>query len=160
MHNLTTIENLNRQSAVWTLAIRVPDRILSKFNAQLAPPYRLVSYPLQPEPPGPETPTEVPPTGKQHVFAILQTSPGENPYDLGSPLKNLQQVLGFTIFDWLLPLKHSPCADHSSLESAFALGPVVTRIKREAGLDPGDTSDPGHRHVKRDRKRGKSRRRQ
>lgn len=163
MHNLTTIENLSRQSAVWTFAIRVPDHILNKFNAQLAPPYRLISYPLQPEPQGAETPTEGSPTAKRHVFAILQTSPGENPYDLGSPLKNLQQVLGFTVFDWLLPLKHSPCADHSSLESAFALGPVVTRIKREAGLDSAagrDTPEPDHRHVKRDRRRGKSRRRQ
>lgn len=161
--NLTTIENLNHQAAVWTFAVRVPSHILNKFGAQLAPPFRIISYPLQPVSAGLETPTEGPPSGERHVFAILQTQPGENPYDLGSSFKNLQQVMGFTLFDWLLPFKHSPCADHSSMESAFAFGPVMTRIKKEAGFErppEGEMSDTVHRHGKRERKRGKSRRRQ
>ena len=159
MFNLTTIENLNRRSVVWTIAVRVPDHVLNKFNAQCVPTFRTVAYPLQPVPSGPEAPHEDPATGERHVFAILQTQPGDNPFDLGSAFKNLQQVLGFNVLDWLLPLKQSPCADHSSLESAFALGPVITRIKREAGLEsPGEEEipDPTNR---RDRKRGKSRQR-
>lgn len=164
MLNLTTIENLNRRSAVWTLAIRIPDHILNKLDAQWAPTYRTVTYPLQPVPSGPHAapPPADPTTGERHVFAILQTLPGENPFDLGSPLRNLQQVLGYTIFDWLLPLRHSPCADHSSLESAFTLGPVVTRLKREAGLEApveGEASESGNRRSRHHRKRGKSRRR-
>jgi palmitoyltransferase len=137
--NVTTIENLNRRTAVWTLAIRVPEYLLDRLwaaESPWAPTYRMVSYPIQP-PSSPTQPqTTNPSPGERHVFAILHTLPGENPFDLGSPLKNLQQVMGYTVFDWLLPIKHSPCADHSSMESHFALGPVVTRLRQEAGLAP------------------------
>ncbi|GES64271.1 palmitoyltransferase pfa5 [Aspergillus terreus] len=143
MYNVTTIENLNRRSVVWTLAIRVPQHLLAKLtpNSQWAPTFRTITYPLPPMPPNPEAMPGtghqqlIPPPGEQHVFAILQTLPGENPFDLGSPLKNLQQVMGYSLLDWILPLKHSPCADHSSMESAFAMGPVVSRLKQEAGLE-------------------------
>lgn len=56
-------------------------------------------------------------------------------------MKNLQQVMGFTVGEWLLPFKQSPCANHSSLENAFALGPVVSRLKREAGLEAGPAGE-------------------
>lgn len=135
--NVTTIENLNRKSIVWTLAIRVPDHLLDRLwapESPWAPTFRMVSYPPQPAPdPSPPQTAEVPP--ERHVFAILHTRPGENPFDLGG-FKNLQQVMGYSVAEWLLPLKQSPCADHSSLQSAFALGPVVTRLKQEAGLAP------------------------
>lgn len=207
--NLTTIENLNRRSAVWTLAIRVPNHVLS---SRWAPTFHTITYPLPPMPPPPPpmqphpgagngyqpppqppmpTHPEIgggvqspisdytrataggyppqpsqPPTGaEQHVFAILQTLPGENPFDLDNPLRNLQQVLGYSIVDWLLPLKRSPCADHSSLESEFAMGPVVSRLKREAGLEfvsAGEINDsnnnepaPTDGQPKRKRRRGK-----
>lgn len=145
--NLTTIENLSRRSAVWTLAIRIPDHLLSKLNpdaeSSWAPTFATISYPLAPTPtltptpPSQETQNKTPPSNQRHVFAILQTQPGENPFDLGSWTKNLQQVMGFSVAEWLLPFKQSPCANHSSLESAFALGPVVERLKRDAGLEPG-----------------------
>lgn len=155
-YNLTTIENLSRRSAVWTLAIRVPDHFLSNLNPESgwAPTFATISYPLQPTPPSVEAQNTVTP---RHVFAILQTQPGENPFDLGNWFKNLQQVMGFTLWEWLLPFKHSPCADHSSLESAFALGPVVTRLKVDAGLEP----PPGNHSSERpnpERKRRKHRR--
>ncbi|KAL5042707.1 Palmitoyltransferase pfa5 [Aspergillus fruticulosus] len=153
--NLTTIENLNRRSAVWTLAIRVPNHMISRIQpgTRWAPTFRTITYPLPPIPPllpamstqpaageggnPPPLPPVPPadPSAEQHVFAILQTLPGENPFALGSPLKNLQQVLGHTIIDWLLPVKRSPCADHSSAESEFAMGPVAIRLKKEAGLE-------------------------
>lgn len=152
MMNLTTIENINRHSVVWTLAIRVPDHMLNRLwatDSPWAPTFRMVSYPLQP-PPSPSQPqTTNPSPDERHVFAILHTLPGENPFSLGSPLKNLQQVMGHSISDWLLPLKHSPCADHSSLESAFALGPVVTRLKQEAGLVPAPTPESGNGAISR-----------
>ncbi|KAK9859705.1 hypothetical protein MYU51_013945 [Penicillium brevicompactum] len=147
--NITTIENLNRRTAVWTLAIRVPEYLLDRLwdtQSPWAPTFRMVSYP-------PETSTASQPqatnpsAGERHVFAILHTLPGENPFDLGSPFKNLQQVMGRSVLDWLLPIKQSPCADHSSMESHYALGPVVTRLKQEAGLVPpgnGAISDPPH----------------
>jgi len=147
MFNITTIENLNRRSVVWTLAIRVPDHLLGRLwvaDSPWAPTFRMVSYP--PEPPASTQPSNDLPTTERHVFAILHTLPGENPFDLGSSLKNMQQVMGYSLAEWLLPLKHSPCANHSSPESAFALGPVVTRLKQEAGLvpptDEGSASRP------------------
>ncbi|KAJ5958472.1 uncharacterized protein N7479_005622 [Penicillium vulpinum] len=155
--NITTIENLNRRTAVWTLAIRVPEYLLERLwaaESPWAPTFRMVSYPLQ----TPSSPTEpqatTPSPGERHVFAILHTLPGENPFDLGSPLKNLQQVMGYNVIDWLLPIKQSPCADHSSMESYFAMGPVVTRLRLEAGLAPPPDNGPavsqpphsGHSH--------------
>ncbi|KAL2820507.1 DHHC palmitoyltransferase-domain-containing protein [Aspergillus cavernicola] len=182
MYNLSTIENLSRRSVVWTLAIRVPSHVLSRLQpgSRWAPTFRTITYPLPPMPPPPPPmpaypaaegyqappPPPLPPAlplstanGEQHVFAILQTLPGENPFDLGSPLKNLQQVLGFSIIDWFLPFKHSPCADHSSLESESALGPVVSRLKREAGLEstpPAQSNEPAptdHRPKRKRRRR-------
>ncbi|RMJ27359.1 palmitoyltransferase pfa5 [Aspergillus sp. HF37] len=152
--NLTTIENLSRRSAVWSLAIRVPDRLVNNLNSEsgFAPTFPTISYPLQPAPPGPETQGNPTPPEERHVFAILQTQPGENPFDLGSWMRNLQQVLGFSLLDWILPIKQSPCADHSSLESAFTLGPVVDRLKREAGLEP-PTQEPRHERKRRKHKR-------
>lgn len=137
--NITTIENLNRRTAVWTLAIRVPEYLLERLwaaESPWAPTFRMVSYPPQ-IPSSPTQPQSINP-GERHVFAIVHTLPGENPFDLGSPFKNLQQVMGNNVLDWLLPIKQSPCADHSSMESHFALGPVVTRLRQEAGLVPPD----------------------
>ncbi|KAJ5562698.1 hypothetical protein N7535_002856 [Penicillium sp. DV-2018c] len=138
--NVTTIENLSRHKAVWTLAIRVPEHLLERLwapDSPWAPTFRMVSYP---PPQGPSSSTQTQPgvtdipTGERHVFAILHTRPGENPFDLGNPITNLQQVMGYSILDWLLPIKPSPCADHSSMESHYAMGPVVTRLRQEAGL--------------------------
>ncbi|OJZ90535.1 hypothetical protein ASPFODRAFT_179252 [Aspergillus luchuensis CBS 106.47] len=144
MWNLSTIENLNRRSAVWTLAIRVPDRMLARLNpeSRWAPTFRTITYPLPPVPLSPEAARDYQPPEKQHVFAILQTLPGENPFDLGSPFKNLQQVLGYSIIDWFLPLKQSPCADRTTGDSFYELGPVVSRLKKEAGLNPPPESQP------------------
>ncbi|KAJ5794928.1 hypothetical protein N7457_001527 [Penicillium paradoxum] len=138
--NITTIENLNRRTAVWTLAIRIPEYLLERLwapESPWAPTFRMVSYPTQ-TPSSPTQPQSIHPSpDERHVFAILHTLPGENPFDLGS-FKNLQQVMGYSVLDWLLPIKQSPCADHRSMDSHFALGPVVTRLKQEAGLIPPD----------------------
>lgn len=162
MLNITTIENLNRRSIVWTLAIRIPDHLLGRLwvaDSAWAPTFRMVSYPLEPPTPTTDQQTNNDPTTERHVFAILHTLPGENPFDLGSSLKNVQQVMGYSVADWLLPFKQSPCASHSSLESAFALGPVVTRLKQEAGLMPApeDGARSQAEPVKRHRRRGKHR---
>ncbi|KAJ5947394.1 hypothetical protein N7466_000409 [Penicillium verhagenii] len=143
MINVTTIENLSRHSCVWTLAVRVPDHLLDRLwvsESAWAPTFRMVSFP-QEDPISPSQPQPInPSTTERRVFAILNTSPGENPFDLGK-WKNLQQVMGYSLTDWLLPVKPSPCADHTSQESAFALGPVVTRLKQEAGLAPAPEAE-------------------
>ncbi|BDD59579.1 palmitoyltransferase pfa5 [Monascus purpureus] len=140
MKNLTTIENINHRSKVWTIAIRIPDSLVPQTNPgmPLALPYQTITYP-QPDMSPPSLESEGfqrPTTGERHVFAILRTQPGENPFDLGSMVENLQQILGHSIADWFLPFKQSPCADHSGSQGAFAFGPVVTRLKRESGLEP------------------------
>ncbi|KAJ9196101.1 hypothetical protein DTO164E3_6231 [Paecilomyces variotii] len=136
MNNLTTIENIGHKTKVWTLAVHIPrpHDIGIDPETQWAATFPTVTYPAPRSSPllrGQDSKSE-----DRRVFAILRTQPGENPWDLGSYMKNLQQVMGYTVADWLLPLKQSPCADHSSLESAFALGPAIQKLKREAGLEP------------------------
>lgn len=133
MFNTTTIESLNKRTHVWTLAVRVPEHLLDRLwvsDSPWAPTFKMVTYPSKP---GPQAQPDDPAT--RNVFAILHTKPGDNPFDLGY-VDNLLQVLGYTITEWLLPVKHSPCTDHSNREGDFAWGPVVSRLKQEAGLAP------------------------
>lgn len=134
--NVTTIENLSRRSKAWTLAIYIEDSTdPSKTNY----PFPIVAYPI----PRKSTQDESTPSYSR-VFAVLQAKPGENPFDLGSPIKNLQQVLGYTLWDWLLPLKPSPCTDHSSPVSIYPMGPVVERLKQQ--VKGWNAETPGRRH--------------
>ncbi|KKA23398.1 hypothetical protein T310_2571 [Rasamsonia emersonii CBS 393.64] len=152
--NTTTIENITRKTKVWTLAIHIN----RPSNTEWARVFPTVTYPSRPiSTPVDSSDQDSPKQEDSRTFAILRTQPGENPFDLGSPLKNLQQVMGYTVWDWLLPLKPSPCVDHSSPESAYAMGPVVQRLKREAGLidSTAEPSEPG----KSDRRRHHRRRR-
>ncbi|PGH09960.1 hypothetical protein GX51_00226 [Blastomyces parvus] len=162
--NSSTIENLDRRTKVWTLAILIPTSL--KFNGegtepQAAPQFPIVSFSL---PFGTCSPlqntSDIDGSNQpRRDFAILHTKPGENPWDLGSPLANLKEVMGYSFLDWLSPLKVSPCTDHSNQESAFRLGPVVRRLRREAGLEnwkSGGDFTP-HDTAQRNRGRGKNR---
>ncbi|KAJ9603972.1 Palmitoyltransferase pfa5 [Cladophialophora chaetospira] len=71
-----------------------------------------------------------------HTFAILESPPGANPFDLG-PIENFKDVMGYTLLDWLFPLKLSPLVHHRTPESLYKLGPAVERMKRRAGIDDG-----------------------
>ena len=69
------------------------------------------------------------------TFAILKMSePGQNPWDLGSPLLNWETVMGTSIIDWLLPIKRSPCCSHEDSESHFFIGPAVDRLRADNSL--------------------------
>ena len=111
LKNLTTIENLNKGTAIWTFAVRLPDE-----------PTRSLA---QPPPSSDHSP---PPP-----IAILKTKPGDNPWDLG-PLENLKSVMGERILDWVLPIKASPCSIHDRADCAYRLGPVLRRLGQESGL--------------------------
>jgi palmitoyltransferase len=63
------------------------------------------------------------------TFAVLRMPQGDNPWDLGSWLLNLQTLMGTNIFDWLLPVKRSPCTKHEHQESHYAIGPSVDMLK-------------------------------
>lgn len=171
--NTSTIENLSRRSKVWMLAIYISpqqyQRMTSRQNGQWALTFPTVTFPTQqPTPVSTTTSTEADPqstvsngvtntttnntnntnqpASNIRMFAILRTQPGENPFDLGDPLKNLQQVMGHTLWDWLLPLRVAPCVDHSSTMSAYLMGPVVDRLKREAGISFEDDDAEGDVH--------------
>lgn len=94
-----------------------------------------VSYPLH-------LPSDRPPLPAPHprTFAILETLPGMNVWDLGSSWQNFKAVFGSELHDWLLPIKHSPCCDHSSEVSQFPLGPDFEELLIEAGLVPRPAS--------------------
>lgn len=67
------------------------------------------------------------------TFAILQTAPGMNPWDLG-PYQNLGQIFGTRLHHWILPIRFSPCTDHSSTVSQFPLGMDFADLLEDAGL--------------------------
>ncbi|KAL2408201.1 Palmitoyltransferase pfa5 [Exophiala dermatitidis] len=76
--------------------------------------------------------TSADPTGgaRGRTFAILETKPGENPWDIG-PFRNFREVMGYFWLDWFLPLHRSPLVDHGDPTSMYKLGPVVEKMKRE-----------------------------
>lgn len=84
------------------------------------------------------------------TFAILETiSPGDNPWDLGSPLLNWKTVMGDHFIDWFLPIKRSPCCNHDNTESHFAIGPTVDHIRASVGfISPSEVRPEGHRRRK------------
>ena len=137
--NLTTIENLTRKTKVWQLAVRIPHTDVqpqapydasSASNRAPSSPRQLHSSPEQ----------DTASNAANHVsdqspFAVLKTRPGENPWDLGAS-ENWKAVMGPSFLDWILPIRHSPCSNHDRGASAFAVGPVVQRMRREAGLIP------------------------
>ncbi|KAL6718822.1 Palmitoyltransferase pfa5 [Lecanora helva] len=125
--NTTTIENLSRKSIVWTLAIYMPKLPDS------TPAFRTISYSNTQASSNRRSPTEQNPNDTIRTFAILHTKPGENPFDLG-PYGNFKSVMGDHWYDWLFPIRYSPCCDHDREEGRFVLGPVVQRMRKEAGI--------------------------
>lgn len=114
-----------------------------------------VTYPLH-------LPTDRPPlpAPEMRTFAILETLPGMNVWDLNSSFENFTAVFGPNLHDWLLPIKHSPCCDHSSLISQYPLGPDFEELLIEGGLEarpedlpPREDVPPDPRNPRKRRKR-------
>lgn len=183
--NTTTIENLSRRSHVWYLAVHVPEQVLQRYWSTGRNDLRLITYPrpaeeqlqilqqhgadvspspITPPPPThnasspvPNTPLNPPPIASQtRTFAILETAPGENPFDIGF-FNNFCEVLGYTIFDWLMPLRPSPCTDHESSECMYRIGPVVQRLREEAGIVDLDGDREGGRRGSKSKRRRRRR---
>ena len=138
--NTTTIENLNRKTMVWTLAVYIPSSGPNADTSRYTP-FRTITYPLG---------LLQDSAASQRTFAILHSKPGENPFDLG-PWQNLQEVMGYSFWEWILPIKYSPCCDHESMESAFKLGPVVQQMKQRAGVARTESTSSGRRKRRRHR---------
>ena len=173
--NVTTVENLSRHSKVWYLAVWMPrpEETIEKIEKRPGKKsIRTISYPRPPEEQEallqrsrtdtlPAAPRQPPPMDKSvrspiRTFAILETPPGANPWDLG-PLRNAQEVMGYSFLDWLLPLKHSPCASHGDGESMFKLGPVVQEMRNAAGLVEGQDDNGSEKRPRRRQRRNDSR---
>lgn len=74
------------------------------------------------------------PAPQFRTFAILETSPGSNPWDLGTPWRNFTAVFGLKFHQWFIPQRYSPCCDHSSLVSQYPLGPQFEQLLHDSGL--------------------------
>ncbi|KAI9812287.1 MAG: palmitoyltransferase pfa5 [Pycnora praestabilis] len=154
--NSTTVENLSRKVKVWQLAVFIPQPHQGQLgenpatsNGSATTP-TTITYPLTtPNPNHDRTLPSITLSGQSSLstitqkpqpprtFAILSTPPGANPWDLGT-LENLKSVLGNHWYDWLLPLRHSPCCYHDGGESAFQLGGIVNRLRKETGISSTD----------------------
>ena len=146
LSNTTTIENLTRKTIVWTLALYLPTL------PETTPTFRTISYSAGQTLEESNARSGQPPRGIR-TFAILHTKPGENPFDLGI-YNNFKSVMGDHWYDWLLPIRYSPCSDHDRQDSQFALGPVVQRMRREAGIVyPEEVDEKPHRRRKHNRRR-------
>ncbi|ERF70096.1 hypothetical protein EPUS_00283 [Endocarpon pusillum Z07020] len=174
--NSTTVENLNRRSKVWFLAVLIPrneDGTLPSLpppqsskpgvgGFRPTPRFQTITYPRPPEeeqflihqarsqqghsrnlpPADPSStintrPSTTPPTlpsQQPRTFAILSTQPGENPFDIG-PWENIRQVMGYSLSEWLFPIRQSPCGEHRGRVSAFKINKeLVRRLTEEAGF--------------------------
>lgn len=125
--NTTTIENLSRRTIVWTLAVHMPR------PPETSTGFRTVSFSTAALATDSDARAGEQASGAIKTFAILHTKPGENPFDLG-PYQNLKTVMGDHWYDWLLPISHSPCCNHDRRDGQFAMGPVVQRMRAEAGI--------------------------
>jgi palmitoyltransferase len=155
MANLSTIENLSKNTKVWQLAVFIPNHqpqsgIMDASGVVSGLEYPTITYPLpvmsekSPQNSARSTDTDTNSIGNPHstrdskavrTFALLRMDPGQNPWDLGAA-GNWKTVMGNNIFDWLLPIKRSPCCNHESTESQFPVGIWVERLKANYGLMP------------------------
>lgn len=139
--NITNIDVL-RSSGYHYIAIRIPTN---------SPPgnFNRISYPL-PLPGSEEEYAQINGftiVGRNmspvNTFAIVRTNPGENVFDLG-PWRNFKAIMGNNLFEWMFPVKHSPCCDHDSMVSDYEYGPLIDELKKRHKLPgPDDYRRPG-----------------
>ncbi|CAF9907784.1 MAG: palmitoyltransferase pfa5 [Alectoria fallacina] len=149
--NTTTIENLSRKTIVWTLAIYMPR------PPETSTGFRTISFSTTEAVEISDVPAEGQVSGAIKTFAILHTKPGENPFDLGL-YENFKTVMGDHWYDWLLPIRCSPCCNHDRIDGQFAMGPVVQRMRAEAGIASPEEFSNEKTHVKPKRRRKQSHR--
>ncbi|KAG5982075.1 hypothetical protein E4U55_002310 [Claviceps digitariae] len=135
--NTTNIDML-RKRQFFTLAVRIPQDTPPSSN------YRTITYPLQSTQPLASTAESHLPNGSTRPkvvrdklatrkFAILTAGAGENPWDLGL-YENWKSVMGTSVTEWLLPLRHSPCCNHDSMVSDYPFGPLVNELRQRYGV--------------------------
>ncbi|KAI0805431.1 DHHC palmitoyltransferase-domain-containing protein [Xylaria sp. FL0064] len=153
--NMTNVDILSFRQKLYHLAVRVPRGTRSDR-------FSVIVYPLRKSETGlsdrkgavrrstpngrePDEQADALPANSRddlatRTFAILQTAPGENPWDLG-PWRNWKSVMGVNPLDWVLPIRHSPCATHDSSESLYRMDPILDQLRARYGLPTGPPSD-------------------
>ncbi|TGJ80303.1 hypothetical protein E0Z10_g8462 [Xylaria hypoxylon] len=153
--NMTNVDILSFRQKVYQLAVRVPRGTRSdRFGVVVYPLTKLESGSggrkggakslKRNDLPSEEQADALPASSRddlaKRTFAILETGPGENPWDLG-PWRNWQSVMGTNPVDWVLPIRHSPCADHESLETLYGMDRILDQLRNRYGLPAGPPSD-------------------
>jgi palmitoyltransferase len=117
--NLTTIDNAVGKRKTWRLAVRLSQGAASEEKAITAA----------------FSGTSTFTTGK-HTFAIVETSPSANPYDIGI-LGNWKQVMGNKWWEWVLPFKLQGDDGQGKMTE---ITPAVAAAIEEVGLGKMDDS--------------------
>jgi palmitoyltransferase len=137
--NLTNVDVIRHKSRVYQLAIRIPRG--SPPTAQ----YGIITYPLPrpgPNPAvaeGPQTPRDSMAT---RTFAVVKTDMGENLWHLGY-YGNWVSVMGTNLFDWLLPIRDSPCCHEEDSKGFYRVGPLYETLRRRYNLPELPPSERG-----------------
>lgn len=126
--NLSTVDALSHTVKVYQLAIYDPSPPQQPPLGQ-----RQIYSPLVPRVWLPTNPKQ---GQQQRCFAIVKTLTGENPWRLESTMDNFKEVLGYSIWDWWLPLKDSPLVNKDGTEGWYRWNKeLLNRLKREAGIE-------------------------
>ena len=161
--NSTTVDDLTQKSRITHFAVRVSN---APTDSDVLLPFATITYPLR----SPSDVTTMNHDVPSRTFAILETPAGSNPYDLSSKICNFKCVMGRRWYDWILPLKHSPCYERrmrcmaeesgSQRSNLYKLGPLLEQVKTDSGLSSSQrktTREPqttsrrgGRRHHDRD----------
>ncbi|KAI7084093.1 hypothetical protein KC356_g7037 [Hortaea werneckii] len=152
--NLTTPENIKMKTAVWQLAVRVPEGFDPSGLKTVSFPSGTLHDPENAASSGGSETTEkdkeeedeqaLQTADDTHRFAILQSEPGDNPWDIGR-WQNFTQMMGKYPWNWLLPIQHSPfcnpaeaksrqCRPEMALTSFFVTGIDVQAMRARAGM--------------------------
>lgn len=159
--NMTNIDMYSRNRISY-LAVNIP------LDSPPSSHYPTIVYPMQQpnllppsaaaEPAAGATPGSAPATlappadsrdqRAQRKFAILRTESRENPWDLGYA-RNFTSVMGHSPLEWFLPIRHSPCCNHDSMDSDYPTGEILEIVKRRfnfpgyesAAVDPAQPKE-------------------
>ena len=126
--NVSTIENLNYKTKVYLLAIHDPNPpqqpFLDQQDVSITPSILRIWLPKNPAP-----------GQTQRCFAIARTRPGENPWRLRSGQDNFKEVLGYSYWDWWLPIKRSPLAKKNRADGWYQWNEdLLARLRKEVGI--------------------------
>ncbi|RPB09576.1 zf-DHHC-domain-containing protein [Morchella conica CCBAS932] len=128
--NLSTVDSLSHTVKVYQLAIHDPNPPPAPGPGGRPLVYRVYL---------PEHPKE----GQEpRCFAIVNTKQGENPWRLDNMLDNFREVLGYSIWDWWLPIKQSPLVKKNNGRTWYKMNEkLIERLKMEAGIETGTTEN-------------------